>query len=225
MVSRPRLRADRSREHPQTRKRGTRETRSGAGGCELAILSRGNDPANKVPPPPNLVSLHQGSADRGVGRTDRGSTEDGGSVSVGGLQGLCFGSAKYKAQRGGGCAEGRTGSVMAKPGEQPAIKSPVRPSARPPPRQGANKSPARRLPRGGRTLARPVPPDGLTRVGCRAWRFVDARRGCLQWYCILRGGWHDSSRYLNVTGPLGMPCARMALFAAFKVSPSQVLVL
>jgi len=50
---------------------------------------------------------------------------------------FCFGRAKRKEQRGYGGAEGRTGSVMTKPGEQPAIKSPVRPSAAPAPRRGA----------------------------------------------------------------------------------------
>jgi len=49
-----------------------------------------------------------------------------------------------KERRGCGDAQGRTGSVMAKRGEQQAIKSPVHPWAPPSPRQGAWTSTAGR---------------------------------------------------------------------------------
>lgn len=40
---------------------------------------------------------------------------------------FCFGRMERKERRGCGDAQGRTGSVMAKRGEQQAIKSPVHP--------------------------------------------------------------------------------------------------
>ena len=47
------------RREEATRRRGeSREGRTGGRGFELAILSKGNEPANKAPPPPVLPSLH-----------------------------------------------------------------------------------------------------------------------------------------------------------------------
>jgi len=47
-----------------------REARSGGCGFELAILDQGNDPANKVPPPPDLASLCQMEADLDQSRSE-----------------------------------------------------------------------------------------------------------------------------------------------------------
>jgi len=56
-------------------------------------------------------------------------------VRAPGSRGFGFGRLECKEQRGEGGAPGRTGSVMANLGKQPAIKSPVHPGAPPSPRR------------------------------------------------------------------------------------------